>query len=44
MLPPPTPSPADVVMRLEKVSRTFQMGELQVHALVDFTLDIYAAE
>jgi putative ABC transport system ATP-binding protein len=34
----------NVLMRMHEVGRTFQMGELQVHALVDFTLDIYAGE
>jgi putative ABC transport system ATP-binding protein len=37
------PDPA-VVMHLQNVSRSFQMGELEVRALVDFTLDIYNSE
>ncbi|HUS40507.1 MAG: ABC transporter ATP-binding protein [Pirellulales bacterium] len=43
MAQPKSADPA-VVMRLEGVSRTFQMGELEVRALVNFTLDILASE
>jgi putative ABC transport system ATP-binding protein len=34
----------EVLMRLESVSRVFQMGEVEVRALHDVTLDIYASE
>ena len=32
------------LFRLEEVGRTFQMGEVAVHALADVTLDIYQGE
>jgi putative ABC transport system ATP-binding protein len=38
------PSAIEPLMRLDGVQRVFQMGELQVRALTDFTLDIFAGE
>ncbi|MFP6667664.1 MAG: ABC transporter ATP-binding protein [Pirellulales bacterium] len=34
----------EILMRLESVSRVFQMGEVEVRALDDFSLDIFAGE
>jgi putative ABC transport system ATP-binding protein len=33
-----------VLCRLEQVSKSYSMGEVRVHALKDFSLDIYAGE
>jgi len=38
------PASKTTLLRLQHVSRTFQMGEVQVRALKDTTLDIYASE
>lgn len=44
--PPPLPESADrdVLLRLRNVGRTFQMGEVAVVALTDFSLDVYQGE
>ncbi len=41
---PPEPAQRDVLLRLRDVGRTFQMGEVSVVALQDFTLDVYQGE
>ena len=40
----PNATAIETIMRLRDVSRTFQMGEVAVHALRDFSLDIAAGE
>lgn len=40
----PEPENRDVLLRLENVSRTFRMGEVDVQALSDATLDLYRGE
>ena len=44
--PPPLPESADreILLRMRNVGRTFQMGEVSVVALKEFTLDVYAGE
>ncbi len=37
-------SPDDAVFHVHNVSKIYQMGEVQVHALSDVTLDLYAGE
>ncbi|MEX0866941.1 MAG: ABC transporter ATP-binding protein [Pirellulales bacterium] len=41
----PTTSPTtDILMRIDRVSRSYGMGDVTVHALRDFSLDIRAGE
>ena len=44
--PPPLPETADreVLLRMRNLGRTFQMGEVSVVALKDFTLNVHAGE
>src|SRR5690242_15167315 len=36
--------PAEPLLRLDKIGKTFQMGEVAVEVLLDVTLDVYAGE
>ena len=42
--PRPPDEPRSVVFRARDLSKTYAMGEVQVHALRDVNLDIYEGE